>query len=283
MSIDDNKIKENFQLPPQMISYPSSYVNATQNPLAAFANVNATQNPLTAFALAQSASQLNSIKQAILRSLFELTEFQNNSGSSGSVDSSPVDSLVSKYNDLLARVSAYNPGENNTATIAIQLSEFRKELSTLDGLKTTSDGFISTVKESLFFIISHMLYVFGPIFSIILVTNTFYHLTRVPTDNFFMNLIYKFFFAFWATIWYPLVFLYGIFDPPVFRAWFPLVTDVPNSTTPSILRLYRYKPPGSPGSLEVNDSEMNKNIMRFFSALFTSFWLYVYMFYDDMV
>jgi hypothetical protein len=268
MSIDDNKIKENFQLPPQMISYPSSYVNATQN-------------PLTAFALAQSASQLNSIKQAILRSLFELTTFQNNSGSSGSVDSSPVDSLVSKYNDLLARVSAYNPGENNTATIAIQLSEFRKELSTLDGLKTTSDGFISTVKESALFIISHMLYVFGPIFSIILVTNTFFHLTRVPTDNFFMNLIYKFFFAFWATIWYPLVFLYGIFNPPVFRAWFPLVTDdVLNSTTPTILRFYRYK---HLESVKVNDSEMNKNIMRFFSALFTSFWLYVYMFYDDMV
>jgi len=278
MSIDDNKIKENFQLPPQMISYPSSYVNATQNPLTALSYLNATQNPLTAFALAQSASQLNSIKQAILRSLFELTKFQNNSGSSGSVDSSPVDSLVSKYNDLLARVSAYNPGENNTATIAIQLSEFRKELSTLDGLKTTSDGFISTVKASALFIISHMLYVFGPIFSIILVTNTFYHLTRVPTDNFFMNLIYKFFFAFWATIWYPLVFLYGIFDPPVFRAWFPLVTDdVLNSTTPTILRLYRYKPPGP------LEGEMNKNIMRFFSALFTSFWLYVYMFYDDMV
>jgi hypothetical protein len=270
MSNANNKTKENFQLPPQMIPDPSSYVNANQNPLAAFA-------------LSQTTSQINGIKQAILRSLFDLTEFQNKSGSSGSAGSSPVDSLVLKFNDLLARVSAYNPGVNNAATTTATLSDFRKELSTLDGLKATfitgGGGFVATAKEAAHFYISHALYIFGPIFAIILVTNTFYQLKRVPPDSLPMNAVYKLFFAFWAAIWYPVVLLYGIFDPPVYRALFPLVPDTIPSTRLAIMRLYEYSPP----TPNVAQSEWSKSMMRFVSGALFACFLYVYMFYDDMV
>jgi hypothetical protein len=270
MSTDVNKIRENFQLPPQMIPNLSTYVDANQNPLAAFA-------------LSQTTSQINAIKQAILRSIFQLTEFQTNSGSAGSAGSSPVDSLVLKFNDLLARVSAYNPGENNAATTSARLSEFRKELSTLDGQKATfvtgGGGFVATAKAAALFYISRILYVLGPTFSIILVTNTFYQLKRVPPDSLLMNATYKLFFAFWAAIWYPVVLLYGIFDPPVYRAFFPLVPDTIPSTRNPLRRLYEYQPPIP----NVAQSEWNRSIVRFISgALFVCF-LYVYMFYDDMV
>lgn len=271
MSTDDNKTRENFQLPPQMTQDLSSYVDANQNPLAAFA-------------VSQSTSQINALKQAILRSIFQLTEFQNNSGSAGSAGSSPVDSLVLKFNDLLARVSAYNPGANNTATTTAKLSEFRKELSTLDGLKATfvtggGGGFVYTAKKAALFYISHMLYIFGPIFSIILVANTFYQLKRVPPDSLVMNAVYKLFFAFWAAVWYPVVLLYGIFDPPVLRAWFPLVADTIPSTKLAILRLYEYSPPVP----NVAESEWYKSTMRFVSGALFACFLYVYIFYDDMV
>ena len=271
MSTDVNKIRENFQLPPQMIPNLSTYVDANQNPLAAFA-------------LSQTTSQINAIKQAILRSIFQLTEFQTNSGSAGSASTFNVRGLlVLKFNDLLARVSAYNPGENNAATTSARLSEFRKELSTLDGLKATfitgGGGFVTTAKAAALFYISRALYVLGPTFSIILVTNTFYQLKRVPSDSLPMNALYKLFFTFWAAIWYPVILLYGIFDPPVYRAFFPLVPDTIPSTRHPLTRLYEYQPPIP----NVAQSEWNRSMMRFVSgALFVCF-LYVYMFYDDMV
>ena len=275
MSNANNKTKENFQLPPQLPPQlapdPSSYVNANQNPLAAFA-------------LSQTTSQINGIKQAILRSMFELTEFQNKSGSSGSAGSSPVDSLVLKFNDLLARVSAYNPGVNNAATTTATLSDFRKELSTLDGLKATfitgGGGFVATAKEAAHFYISHALYIFGPIFAIVLITNTFYQLKRVPPDSLPMNAVYKLFFAFWAAIWYPVVLLYGIFDPPVYRALFPLVPGVTGGLAgPLKWSPFEYQPPIP----NVAQSEWSKSMMRFVSGALFACFLYVYMFYDEMV
>ena len=274
MSADNEKPEENFQMPPvfggSLGPDPSSYVDANQNPLAAFA-------------MSQTSSQVNSIKQAILRSIFQLTEFRTTSGSAGSSASSPVDSLVSNYNDLLARVSAYNPGANNAPTTTATLSAFRKELADLDVKKAEfiagGKGFIGTAKEAAHFYISHMLYIFGPIFAIVLVTNTFYQLKRVPPDSFALNALHKVFYTFWAAIWYPVVLLYGVFDPPVYRAFFPLVVDTTPSTVWAIQRFFRYEPPSSNAA----QSEWNKSIMRFISGgLFVCF-LYVYIFYDDMV
>jgi hypothetical protein len=279
MSADNEKPEENFQMPPvfggsvgpDLGPDPSSYVDANQNPLAAFA-------------MSQTSSQVNSIKQAILRSIFQLTEFRTTSGSAGSPASSPVDSLVSNYNDLLARVSAYNPGANNAATTTATLSAFRKELADLDGKKAEfiagGKGFIGTAKEAAHFYISHMLYIFGPIFAIVLVTNTFYQLKRVPPDSFALNALHKVFYAFWAAIWYPVVLLYGVFDPPVYRAFFPLVPGVTGGLAgPLKWSPFEYEPPSSNAA----QSEWNKSIMRFISGgLFVCF-LYVYIFYDDMV
>lgn len=274
MSADNEQPEENFQMPPMLGGSsgpdPSSYVDATQNPLAAFA-------------MSQSTAQINSIKQAILRSIFQLTEFRTTSGSSGSTASSPVDSLVSSYNGLLARVSAYNPGANNPATTTTTLSAFRKELADLDKKKAEfiagGKGFIATAKEAAHFYILHMLYVFGPIFAAVLITNTFYQLKRVPPDSFALNALHKAFYAFWAAIWYPAVLLYGVFEPPVYRALFPLIVDPTPSTVSAIWRLDRYEPPGSNAA----QSEWSKSIMRLISGgLFVCF-LYVYIFYDEMV
>ena len=287
MSIDNNSTKENFQLPPQIPTAfggaggidLSSYVNAIQTPLAGGAN----QSPLVAFILSQSYSQINSIKQAILRSIFQLTEFRSSSGSSGSPGTSPEDLLVSSYNNLLARVSAYTPSADSPISNSSTISDFRKELYNLDSQKEKfiskkDSGIFNIAKSAAHYYISLILYILGPIFAIILILNKLYYLKRITHTNYFSIFIHKVFYAFWAGIWYPLILLYGIVDPPIFRTFFPFYKVEKSGNV--IQRLFTYTLSNEPNPIYEN---INKNVMRVLSIILFCCFLYVYIFYDDYI
>uniref|UniRef100_A0A6C0K3V6 Uncharacterized protein n=1 Tax=viral metagenome TaxID=1070528 RepID=A0A6C0K3V6_9ZZZZ len=283
MSIDNNSTKENFQLPPQI---PTAFGGAGGIDLSSY--VNANQSPLVAFILSQSYSQINSIKQAILRSIFQLTEFRSSSGSSGSPGTSPEDLLVSSYNNLLARVSAYTPSADSPISNSSTISDFRKELYNLDSQKKKfiskkDSGIFNIAKSAAHYYISLILYILGPIFAIILILNKLYYLKRITHTNYFSIFIHKVFYAFWAGIWYPLILLYGIVDPPIFRTFFPFykVEKIDNFFQRPFT--YIFQRPFTYTSSEPNpiSENINKNVMRVcYIILFCSF-LYVYIFYDD--
>ena len=242
-------------------------------------------NPLTSLVLSQSLSQIDSIVQAISRSVYELADFDTaNSGSSGSPATkgtkSSAEALIGSYGNLLAQVQQYkavaptlDPGALNT-----QLASFRTALSKLDERKTTliggGNGFVLTMRSALHYWAINVLYYVGPIFAAILITNTFYYNAnaKVPNSIFW---IYKLFYAFWAAVWYPAVLLYGVIDPPVFRGILPFFGT--SDPTASPMPLFGFRVPT--GRDDPVNAEKGKLLLRLISMLLFAVFLYAYVFY----
>ena len=74
---------------------------------------------------------------------------------------------------------------------------------------TTSGNFFGAVMSEFKYYTKMAVFILGPLFGFIILTNTFY-------DS--PNMIFKFFYGFWGALWYPLTLLFAIFDPPVWRA-----------------------------------------------------------------
>lgn len=238
-----------------------------------------TRNPLTSLVLSQSLSQIDSIGQAISRSIYELTEIDTaSSGSSGT--KGPAEALIGSYGNLLAQLQQYkavaptlDPGALNT-----QLASFRTTLSKLDDKKAIliggGNGFVPTMKEALHYYAINTLYFVGPIFAAVLITNTFYYNAnaKVPNSTFW---IYKLFYAFWAAVWYPAVLLYGAIDPPVFRGLFPFFGT--SDPTASPMPLFGFRVPT--GRDDPVNAEKGKLLLRLMSMILFAVFLYAYVFY----
>jgi hypothetical protein len=73
-----------------------------------------------------------------------------------------------------------------------------------------------------------MMFVVGPLFAFIIITNTFYK----------KDFSYKLFYGLWAAIWYPLILLFGVYDPP---NWVATIIPLEESKTPvSFFQFWMY-------------------------------------------
>jgi hypothetical protein len=297
------------------------------------AKVSAGNNPITGLLLNQSMSQLNSIGQAATRSLYELNQDKNLSGSIppkcagiGYFDPKKCGDIVrciSKedcdklggryvrengclYVDSNNRDQAHNGdcAQQNIVDVIMlhqfilndvikyqtlapsldnrvlntQIVDLRSRLAKAGELKsliTKGNTFNITVWRAFHYWAMLALYIVGPIFAAILITNAFYYNVnaKVPNGIFW---VYKLFYAFWAALWYPAVLLYGAIDPPVFRAIFPFFGT--SDPTASPMPIFGFRIPS--GADDPVMAEKGRLLFRLFSMLLFAFFLYAYVFYN---
>ena len=142
--------------------------------------------------------------------------------------------LQSEYESIITRIQVAINMDNATqlpsgTTVSDLVLEARTQLVTLDrrrdviisGYVATSKNFFSAIMTEFKYYATAVIYILGPLFGFIIMTNLFF-------DE---KVLYKLFYGFWGALWYPLTILFGIFDPPVWRALFiPLVrSDEPFS------------------------------------------------------
>jgi len=245
-----------------------------------------TANPLSSLVLNQSITQLDSIGQAVTRSMYDLTEFQGLSAgsSAGSAPpSGPATPLLASYSKLLMQVQQYKAVAStlDPAALNTQLAKFRTTLSDLDSQKAKlisgGSGFVPTFKEAMHFYVINTLYFIGPLFAAVIVTNTFYYNPsgKVPNSTFW---IYKAFYAFWAALWYPAVLFYGAIDPPIFRAILPFIES--NDPTSNPIPVFGFRV--SKGVDDPVQSEKGRLILRLISIGLFAIFLYAFVFYGGI-
>jgi len=245
-----------------------------------FVQIATTNNPLISLARNQSVSQLNSIGQAIQRSIFEL-----GTGSSSSNPTDEKSKLLNEYRALTIQVQQYTAvapsldlGELND-----KIAEIRGKMIDLDKRKGVlvsggSSVFATSVGAMNYYLVL-ILYIGGPIFATIILLNVLClsPSPRVPESSpgFY---VYKIFYVFLAYLFYPLVLLYGSINPPIFSAWFPIWA------TETIVEWYKiiyYKKP-DPATDNPMRLERGRIFLRYVSLLLFITFLYTFIFFDEI-
>lgn len=236
-----------------------------------------TNNPLISLARNQSVSQLNSIGQAIQRSLFEL-----GTGSSGSNPTDEKSKLVNEYKALLVQVQQYTAVAPSLEldNLNTKIAEMRGKIIELDKRKGvlvsgSSSVFATTVGAVNYYLVL-ILYICGPIFASVILLNVLClsPSPRVPESSpgFY---VYKIFYVFLAYLFYPLVLLYGGINPPIFSAWFPILA------TETMGPIIYYKKP-NPATDNPIRLERGRVLLRFISLVLFITFVYTFIFFDDI-
>ena len=236
-----------------------------------------TNNPLISLARNQSVSQLNSIGQAIQRSLFEL-----GTGSSGSNPTDEKSKLVNEYKVLLVEVQKYTAVAPSLELdkLNTKLAEMRGKMIDLDKRKgVLVSGNSSVLREgvgAMNYYLVLILYICGPIFATVILLNVLClsPSPRVPESTLGFY-VYNFFYVFLAYLFYPLVLLYGGINPPIFSAWFPIWA------TETMGSFFYYKKP-DPATDNPMRLERGRIFLRFISLLLFITFLYTFVFFDDI-
>ena len=242
-----------------------------------FVQTATTNNPLISLARNQSVSQLNSIGQAIQRSIFEL--------GTGSNPTDEKSKLLNEYRALTIQVQQYTAvapslelGELNN-----KIAEMRGKMIDLDKRKGAlvsgdSSVFATTVGAMNYYLVL-ILYIGGPIFATIILLNVLClsPSPRVPESSpgFY---VYKIFYVFLAYLFYPLVLLYGSINPPIFSAWFPIWAS---ETIVEWYKIIYYKKP-DPATDNPMRLERGRIVLRFVSLLLFITFLYTFIFFDEI-
>ena len=239
-----------------------------------FVQTATTNNPLISLARNQSVSQLNSIGQAIQRSIFEL--------GTGSNPTDEKSKLLNEYRALTIQVQQYTAvapslelGELNN-----KIAEMRGKMIDLDKRKgvlvSGNPSVLRVGVGAMNYYLVWFLYVFGPIFATIILLNVLClsPSPRVPESSpgFY---VYKIFYVFLAYLFYPLVLLYGSINPPIFSAWFPIWA------TETIGSFIYYKKP-NPLTDNPMRAERGRIVLRYFSLLLFITFLYTFIFFDEI-
>ncbi len=191
-----------------------------------------------------------------------------------------INHVINLYQFILNDVLKYQTLAPSLDTVVLntQIVNLRSRLKEADELKARFAGgnrFGITVWRAIHYWAIQVLYFVGPIFAAVLITNAFYYNVnaKVPNSIFW---IYKLFYAFWATIWYPAVLLYGAIDPPVYRALFPFFGT--SNPTASPIPFFGFRVPT--GRDDPVTAEKGKLLLRLISMLLFAFFLYAYVFYN---
>jgi hypothetical protein len=199
-----------------------------------------------------STHGLTTIASDISGSIYELKNYTSDN---------EARNLSIAYTTLATAVksSVRNISGASANTIAAQQSTYNTQMNDLDQQKksilTRLKG--KTIGDYLRLIS----YIIGMSFAIIIVTNA------MVSEPWYYKL---FFYAPWAVIFYPIVLLYGIYDPPVWHA-----TAIPLFETSSMewylkyMGLFLYEPLGTPSKLKTE----SKLPLRVFTALVIAYWI----------
>jgi hypothetical protein len=247
-----------------------------------FVQTATTNNPLISLARNQSVSQLNSIGQAIQRSIFQL-----GTGSSSSNPTDEKSKLLNEYRALTIQVQQYTAvapslelGELNN-----KIAEMRRKMIDLDkqkGVLVSGNPVLRVGVGAINYYLVWFLYVCGPIFATIILLNVLClsPSPRVPESSpgfygYLQFIVYKIFYVFLAYLFYPLVLLYGSINPPIFSALFPIRAK---ETTGWFID---YKKP-NPLTDNPMILERGRIFLRFVSLLLFITFLYTFIFFDEI-
>jgi hypothetical protein len=254
-----------------------------------FVQAATTNNPLISLARNQSVSQLNSIGQAIQRSLFELgTDSSGSLGSDAKYQVVEKSQIVNEYKALLGQVQQYTAvapslelGELNN-----KIAELRGKMIKLDERKRKlvyqnplgHNSLFATTVGAMNYYLVWILYGAGPFFAIVILLNALClsPSPRVPESSLGFY-IYRIFYSFLAYLFYPIFLLYGSINPPVFSAWFPIWgrDDIP------IGGILIYKKP-NPATDNPIILERGRVLLRFISLVLLISFLYTFIFFDEI-
>ncbi len=242
-----------------------------------------TNNPLISLARNQSVSQLNSIGQAIQRSIFEL-----GTGTSGSSGTTPLDDkskLINDYKALLGQVQQYTAvaPSLDLSSLNNKIAELRGKLIEYDKRKgdlvSGNSSVLSTTVGAMNYYLVWILYVVGPFFAIVILLNALClsPSPRVPESSpgFYF---YKIFYALLAYFFYPVFLLYGSINPPVFSAFFPIWGK---DDIQKWFLFWNYKKP-NPATDNPIILERGRVLLRFLSLILLIAFLYTFVFFDEI-
>lgn len=253
-----------------------------------------TNNPLVSLARNQSVSQLNSIGQAIQRSLFEIGGNDLDSENSGSAPT-PTDEkskLIEEYGVLALEVQQYTSvaPSIDLGVLNDKIAEMRRKMIKLDERKRVlvsgdSSVFASTVGALNYYLV-WILYIFGPIFSSVILLNTlcFNQSSRVTEDadgSAGPFLVYKIFYACLAIVFYPLFLLYGGINPPVFAGFLPFYALNDTGELSWYSYAFGYKKP-NPATDNPIVLERGRLLLRFISVVLFLAFMYTFVFFDEI-
>jgi hypothetical protein len=245
-----------------------------------FVQTATTNNPLISLARNQSVSQLNSIGQAIQRSIFEL-----GTGSSSSNPTDEKSKLLNEYRALTIQVQQYTAvaPSLDLGVLNNKIAEMRGKMIDLDKRKGAlvsggSSVFATTVGAMNYYLVL-ILYIGGPIFatSILLNVLCLSPSPRVPEGS-LGSYVYKIFYVFLAYLFYPLVLLYGSINPPIFSALFPIWA---RETIVEWYKIIYYKKP-DPATDNPMRLERGRILLRYVSLLLFITFLYTFIFFDEI-
>jgi len=92
----------------------------------------------------------------------------------------------------------------------------------------TDKNFLRAVAVEIRYYLRMTMFVLGPLFAFIIITNFFYK----------KGFTYKLFYGFWGALWYPLTLLFGVYDPPF---WLATIIPLQESKEPvSFLQFWMY-------------------------------------------
>ena len=251
-----------------------------------------TNNPLVSLARNQSVSQLNSIGQAIIRSLFELGIPDTDVNTVAPTPTDEKSKLMEEYKVLAIEVQQYTSvaPSIDLGVLNDKIAEMRRKMIKLDKRKGVlisgnRSVFSSTVGAMNYYLV-WTLYIVGPIFSSVILLNAlcFNQSSRVPEDTVGSTgpfIVYKIFYAFLAVLFYPFFLLYGGINPPVFAGLLPFYTLNDTGELYWYSYVFGYKKP-NPATDNPIVLERGRLLLRFLSMLLFLFFMYTFVFFDEI-
>ena len=165
------------------------------------------------------------------------------------------------YNTLLISInqSIKDVSGASVNIIAAQQSSYNSQLDDLNSEKNEIITRINGVTPG--YIIRQVSYAFGMLFAIIIITN------KMIGEKWQFQILY----ALWGAILYPLVLLYGLYDPPVWRALLIPIFELPSKSN-----YVRYMIPftyNSEGKVVDTGGTKNTLTLRVFTGIVFLVWI----------
>ena len=246
-----------------------------------------TNNPLLSLARNQSVLQLNSIGQAIERSLFEL-----GSSTSGSNPGDEKSNLINEYNALSLQVRQYTAVAPSLeiGVLNDKIAEMRGKMIKFDERKRVlvsgNNSVFASTTGAIHYYLVWILYILGPIVSSMILLNAlcFNKSSRVPEQTSLTAgpfIVYKLFYVCLAILFYPLFLLYGGINPPVFTGWFPIFAMPDNEESGIFNYIIGYKKP-NPATDNPIKLERGRVLLRALSLILFLMFMYTFVFFDEI-
>jgi len=222
-----------------------------------------TQGPLEQISISGFTIQLQGLASSIQKSIDDLIP----------IKASNSTELQANYTDQLTQVKATIAGANSSTSTALrkQLQNFQTQIGIYNSVRDKilndyvggAPNFLTAVKTEFKYYCTMMIFVLGPLFGFIVMTNTFY--AEKP--------MYKFFYGFWGALWYPLTIVFAIIDPPKWRA---LVVPLTESRAPFFFFEFWKYHVVTDIATEIEDSAKSKTMMRLISLALATMFFYCF-------